>query len=128
LICPPSNYIKDYFGLKNWLDNTINKLKKYTDRKIIIRDKNSSVPLSEDIDSSWAVVTCQSTVCIETILRGKPSFCDEISMGNPVSLNDLSRIESPFYPDNRIDFIDSLLANQFTLEEIKSGVAWKKVK
>ena len=49
-------------------------------------------------------------------------------MGIPVSLDDLSLIEDPLYPGDRQAWIDSLLANQFTMTEIKNGTAWEKVK
>jgi hypothetical protein len=41
-----------------------------------------------------------------------------ISCGVPVSNMDLSQIENPIYSDKREDWIDSLLANQFTISEM----------
>ena len=75
-----------------------------------------------------AVVSFQSTVCVDALVAGVPSFCDKVSMGIPVSLDDLSLIEDPLYPADREQWIDSLLANQFTMTEIKNGTAWEKVK
>ncbi len=52
--------------------------------------------LEEDIDNSFAVITSQSTVAIHSIIRGKPSFCDKISMALPVSKIAFEEIEKPF--------------------------------
>jgi hypothetical protein len=127
LVCPPSIYIRHYFNIQKWLENTIKILKNYSDRKIKIRSKDTSVSLDEDINNAWAVVSSQSTVAIEALINGKPSFCDKISMALPLSLTDFSKIEEPIYPDIREQYIDTLLANQFTLKEIESGFAWTKV-
>jgi len=40
---------------------------------------------------------------------------------------DLSQIENPIYSNKREDWINSLLANQFTISEMKNGTAWKKL-
>jgi len=128
LVCPPSNFIMRFFNLHNWLENTIKILKENSDREIKIRDKFSSDSLETDIDNAWAVITSQSTVAIKALIRGKPSFCDQISMVSPLSITDFSKIEHPIFPDNRDMFIDTLLANQFTLKEIENGIAWEKVK
>ena len=48
-------------------------------------------------------------------------------MGVPVSLTDMTQIKDPLYTPEREYWIDSLLANQFTLEEIKSGLAKETV-
>ena len=47
-------------------------------------------------------------------------------MGVPIGLTDFSKIEQPIKPD-REKWIDSLLANQFTMSEIRNGTAWRKV-
>ena len=52
--------------------------------------------------------------------------CSE-SMGVPVSLTDFSQIKDPLYTPEREQWIDTLLANQFTMKEIKNGTAWKYV-
>ena len=60
-------------------------------------------------------------------MEGVPSFCDNSSMGLPVSLTDMSQIKDPLYTPERERWIDTLLANQFTMSEIKNGTAWKYV-
>ena len=48
-------------------------------------------------------------------------------MGLPVSLTDMSQIKDPLYTPEREQWINSLLANQFTMKEIQNGEAWKYV-
>ena len=60
-------------------------------------------------------------------MSGVPSFCANESMGVPVSLTDMSQIKDPLYTPEREQWIDSLLANQFTMSEIEDGTAWKYV-
>ena len=48
-------------------------------------------------------------------------------MGVPVSLTDMSLIKDPLYTPEREQWIDTLLANQFTMTEIQNGTAWKYV-
>ena len=128
LVCPPSEHIQKYFNKQNWLKDTIKKIKKHTRKEIKIRTKESKTSLQKDIDNAYCVVSCQSTVCINAIMSGVPSFCDDISMGVPVSLTDLSLIKDPLYPGDREMWINSLLANQFTMTEIINGKAWRKVR
>ena len=128
LVLPPSEHVNLWYDFTNWEKNTINKLKQYTQREIRIRKKNSKTPFMEELKSAWAVVTSQSTAAVDAILNGVPSFCDNMSFAIPVSHTDLSYIETPFYPDNREDWIDSLLSNQYTMSEIENGFAWNRLK
>jgi hypothetical protein len=80
------------------------------------------------LSNAWAVITCQSTAAVDVLLEGVPSFCNNMSVANPVSYTDLSLIETPFYPDNREEWIDSLLANQYLIREIESGFAWNRLR
>ena len=52
-----------------------------------------------------------------------------MSCAAPVSMGikDLEEIEDPLYAGNRKEWLDSLLANQYTMTEIENGYAWKRV-
>jgi len=130
LVLPPSDFAKTYYHIPNWEEDTINQLKQYTKKDIVVRQKdlsNLNKSLDEQLNEAYACVTFNSTACIDAVLNGVPSFCDGISCGMPVSQLDLSQIENPIYSDKREKWIDSLLANQFTLTEIENGVAYEKV-
>ena len=119
-----ANYDNDDF----WETDVLKVLKQHTDRPIRVRRKGTNVPLEEDLKNCHAVVSSQSTANIDALLNGIPSFCESTSCCLPVSYTDLSKIETPYYPDNRQEWVDSLMANQFTLNEMKSGFAFDRIK
>ena len=57
----------------------------------------------------------------------KDTFEKKTLLKKNVSKTNLLEIEQPHYAENRQKWIDSLLANQFTMSEIENGVAYKKV-
>ena len=128
LIVSPSEHVNLWYDFTNWEKDKINKLKQYTQREIRVRRKDSKTPFMEELKNAWAVITSQSTAAVDAVMNGVPSFCDEMSMAKPVSHTDLSYIETPFYTDNREEWMNSLLANQYTMSEIKNGFAWNRLK
>lgn len=124
LICPPDEIFSTLIGLdhKKWLSQTKRKIKKNTDRPIVIRDRNSTTPLFDDLKKSHAVVTHESNVAVDAILYGVPVFLTGNSIAKPMALDDLTQIEKPFYPDNRIIWAGVVADNQWTPEEIKKGL------
>ena len=127
LVCEPSDHAKKYFNASDWLEHTLDQLKSYTKKEILVRKKTTPDSFKKQLEEAFACVTFQSTACIESVLNGVPSFCDGISCGVPVSNMILSEIENPNYSDKREEWINSLLANQFTMTEIGNGVAWRQV-
>lgn len=128
LLCPPTKAICRLYNLgdeQSWIDDMVLELKSHTDRDIIIRKKDETKTLQEQLKNCHAIVTHQSTAAIQAILQGVPSFCDLISQSVPVSETDISKIETPFYPDEdlRKEWIDSLLSCQFNMSEISNGKA-----
>ena len=128
LFIPPSEHVRKYFWFNNhWEEQTLKTIKKHTRKPIKIRTKEDKTPLEKDLENAYCTVSYQSTVVIQSIMNGVPSFCANESMGVPVSLTDLSQIKDPLYTPEREYWIDSLLANQFTMSEIEDGTAWKYV-
>jgi len=128
LVCPPTQAVCRLYNLgdeKMWIDSMIVELQKYTDRNIIVRKKDEKKSLSQHLENCHAVVSHQSTAAIEAVLNGVPSFCDNVSAAKEVSECMIENIETPYYPDEDLiqQWIDSLLSCQFTMEEIKSGLA-----
>ena len=128
LFIPPSDHVRAYYYFNHhWEEKALKEIKKHTRKEIKIRTKDSKVSLEKDLENAYCTVSYQSTVAIESIMSGVPSFCANESMGLPVSLTDLSQIKDPLYCGDRQEWIDSLLANQFTMSEIENGTAWKYV-
>jgi len=128
LFIPPSDHVKNYYWFNHhWEEQTLKTIKKHTRKPIKIRTKEDKTPLEKDLENAFCTVSYQSTVVIKSIMSGVPSFCSNESMGVPVSLTDMTQIKDPLYTPEREQWIDSLLANQFTMSEIEDGTAWKYV-
>jgi hypothetical protein len=133
LICPPSYAIARYYKFKNddvqlWLNDTIKTIKEQTDKEIVIRYKDSTTPFMKDFENAYCIISYQSTLAIEAILQGIPSFCNEQSCVSPVSTTTLNLNKIKFPTMIEIEnWVTSLLANQFTMEEFKNGVAFEAI-
>ena len=62
---------------------------------------------------------------VSSLTNGVPVFCDpNNSAAAPISETDLSKIETPKYGD-RIALFSSLAYNNWTLQEMANGTAWR---
>lgn len=127
VVCPQTNeFLQIVAGYKGeWLDDTIATLRKHTDRPVRIRKKGSARPLAEDLRGAWALVTHMSCAAVEALVAGIPVFCTGRCAAWSMGLEVLSLIETPHYPERRQEWAESLAANQWTLDEIRSGAAWR---
>lgn len=140
LVAPSSDTMTRWstgMGVDEWVNFTVNKLTKYTDREIQVRHKprasGTSGPdaaklsglkdFKEAITGAWAVVTSVSMCAVEAQLAGIPTFCCEHSEALPVSLTKLSKIEQPLRT-NREEWLYHLAYSQFTHKEIEDGFAY----
>ncbi len=135
LLVTPSDKPCKYYGInrEEWVQSTINEIKKYTDREIIVRDKNpvrhdrvrfNSIYEALDNDV-WALVTYQSVAATESVLYGYPAFSLAPNAADPVTLNDLSKLETPLIPDDdlRYKWACHLAYGQFHTDEMANGTA-----
>ena len=132
LVCPSSTGIHNYLDTPDWTQDTIDRLKRVTDRPIKLRDKprgrgtsgpsEAKVPLSEDLKDAWACVTSCSISAVEAVCMGVPVFCDRKSFAEPMGNLNLEDIEDPFYAGPE-PWLYSLAYQQFTPEEISNGTA-----
>jgi hypothetical protein len=138
LIAKPDEKPMIFYGLDldKWVEETVNTIKKYTDRPIEIRDRVKSRQdrvitntLKEALDDDvHALVTVNSNAATEAILYGYPAFTlSPTHAANPVALQDLSKIENPFYPDEELvrSWASHLAYGQFHINELKDGTAWR---
>jgi hypothetical protein len=135
LLVVPSEKPCKYYEIdkSQWLTDVCNEIKKHTDKNIIIREKTSRSErvrkntiydaFDEDI---FAVVTYNSIAAVESIAYGIPAFVLAPSAAGIVSSSDLSKIETPHYPDEHLieHWKRTLSYNQFTDNEIITGKAW----
>jgi hypothetical protein len=138
LVVAPSEKPCKYYGINHidWINNTVAELKKHTDREIVIREKgsrtertSSSIIYDAFDQDIYAVVTYNSIAAAEAVAYGIPAFAMAPTCAKSVTLDDLSKIETPYYPDP--DFVhrwlSSLAYGQFHLDEMLTGKAWRMV-
>lgn len=128
IVCPPTDYFMQAHGCPDWLEKTLETLRRVTDRPIVIRTKpapgEAAVPLPEALETAHALVTHSSNVAIEAACLGTPVFVSPSSAAAPIGRFNVERIETPFYPDRR-PWLAHLAYNQFSFDEIASGEAWR---
>jgi len=138
LIAKPDDKPMKFYGLdlEEWLENTINTIKQHTDRPIVVRERVKSRidrvvtnTLKEALDDDvHALVTFNSNSATEAVMYGYPAFTmSPTHAAGPVTSNELSRIENPYYPDK--DKVHAwachLAYGQFHNNELKDGSAFR---
>jgi len=152
LICTQRNGGWSMKGLSvtDWLERTIDEIKKHTDRPIIVRghpgDKSArdylqSKPgrytvstngsILEDFKNAWATVTYNSSPGVASSIEGIPAFITdptpEISQAYAVGNYDLSKLENPDLKD-RQGWIERLAMCHWHFGELDDGSAWRHMK
>jgi hypothetical protein len=134
MVAAPDEKPCKFYGIdKNqWVSDTVNEIKKHTERPVVVRerapnriDRTVNDTLQQALDKDiFALVTYNSVAAIEAIFHGIPTFTmAPANAASPVALQDLSRIDAPYYADT-----DKLYAwgchlayGQFHVNEMKTG-------
>ena len=138
LVAKPDIKPCKFYGidLDEWVQETVDTIKKYTDRPIEIRERapqridrvaNDTLrdALNKDV---FALVTYNSVAATEAIMQGIPAFTlAPTNAAAPVSSQDLSKIDTPYYPDKEkvYKWACHLAYGQFHINELKNGTAWR---
>ncbi len=133
LVFEPSDFAKRWWEVPNWTEDTIQLLKNSTDLEIRIRKKNSLVSFESEVKGARAVVSLQSAAAIQAEIWGIPGYCAEMSAAYPIShsIEMIEKgIESLMYvgDEHRQRWLNSILANQYTMTEIADGTCWNRLK
>lgn len=140
LVVTPSEKPCAFYGINRdqWVEETINELRKNTDRPIIIRDKglrrdrigNNSIYNQFIDDDVFAVVTYNSIAATEAIGFGVPAFTLAPNAADEFCLKDLSQIEAPLYEDNDkvIKWQHWLGYCQYTPAEMSDGTTFNLIR
>ena len=137
LLVTPSDKPCKFYGINRdaWVKETIEQIKKNTDRPIIIRDKESrkqriTKTIFEDLYHCHATVTYQSIAAVESVLYGVPAFTLAPTAADPVCDRDLSLIENPSKQDKDkiYKWACHLAYGQFHVDELKDGTAYRILK
>ena len=149
LICLQRNGGWSMRGLStvDWLNNTIQEIRKYSDRPIVVRahpgDKkikrileikhpnavlSTKERLIDDLAGAWATVVYNSSPSVASLIEGVPAFLtDPIpqhSQSYLVANTDLSLLETPLNEDRQI-WIEKLAMCHWNFNELRSGEAWQ---
>lgn len=136
----------------DWLATTIETLRKYTQRPIMIRmhpgdgtrfkqiEKlqkryGTSISISEHegireaLQDCWCCVGYASTPNVVSAIEGVPVYVEEPtkSWAQDVCFNDLSQIENPPMPD-RSQWVNKIANIHWSNDEVKSGRLWAAIK
>lgn len=155
LICLQRNngWSMGKYNVIDWLFNTIESIRKYSDRPIVVRphpgDKKASeylkntrlkrlinvristpgTDLSVDLKNTWAVVNHNSSSIVGPIIQGYYAFITdpEKSQCAEVANNDLSLIENPNKYD-RNKWLERISMFHWKFSELEDGSAWRHIR
>jgi hypothetical protein len=133
LVVQSETYMNVVAGRRaGWWKQALATLRAHTDREIRIRGWRSNKmalqsTLGEALRDCWALVTWSSAAANEALIAGVPVFVPGQCAASRMGLGDLSRIESPVYPDGRARWAAALAGRQWSLEELRDGTAWRAV-
>ena len=139
LITPPTNKVFKHFNydVDKWISETYNKIKKITDREIVVRykPKSRSVrvkenPFLNDLNNNvHCLVTFNSITAIEAIINGCPAITLGPNAASYLTENKIDNIENPYYPgeDKIREHLLYLTACQFKKEEFLDNYAIETV-
>ena len=130
VVCPPGEVFAECVGRfrsEEWLRMTLSVLREHTDRPIVVREKKAAKThtLSEDLVGAHALVTYMSNAATGALQEGVPVFCTGPCAAQSMGRDDVAEIEDPHYPDDRERWAGVLADNQWTLAEVRAGLANK---
>ena len=126
---------------QQWERETIARLREITDRKIIYRAKPNSreakpiagtqfsqtEPLDALFRNAHIVVMHHSNVAVDAMIWGVPIYCEE-GVGRTMSLARLEDLDTPYYPEDRYQFLSDVAYCQWNCDEIAKGKPWRYYK
>ena len=137
LLVTPSEKPCKFYGIDRdtWVNNTVATIKQYTDRPIVVRNKQPrrqrvTHTIFEELSNCHALVTYQSIAAVESVLFGVPAFTLAPTAADYVCDKDISLIDTPTIQDKHkiYKWACSLAYGQFHNDEMKNGTAYKILK
>lgn len=130
IVVEQSEHFLGLVGAGGWLQRTVNELQRQTDRPLRISHwSNDKAKLGKSLEESFkgahALVTHMSAAANEALINGIPVFVTGPCAATPLASGALSEIEKPNYPANREEWAAGLASRQWTLEEMRKGIAWR---
>jgi hypothetical protein len=134
LIVEPGPFAAGIFhvNLKTWKYEIEKELRKYTDKKIVFREKTNK-KIREDLykhlkdEDYYCTISINSNSATESIWAGVPAITLDKHISNSVTKNKLSDINN-LYRGSLANWLAILSYGQFTYEELLDGTALKLVR
>lgn len=126
--------------MKDWVVETVEKIKKYTHRRIRVRyhprspfpfklsdvivERPVRIPNTyDDFDIFYnyhCVINHNSGPAVQAAINGIPVLCDSSSLAAPMSIK-WEDLDKPYVPD-REEWFTKLCHTEWTIDEIKQGI------
>ena len=152
ILCQRPKGFNMFTDQEAWLDKTVAKIRKHSDRPIMIRmhpgdgtrfkqiekiqkKYGTAVTISEHANIREALVNCWCTVGINSTpnvvaaIEGIPGYIEDTvhSWATGVAFTDLAQIENPPMPD-RTDWAHRIANIHWSNDEVRSGQLWAAIK
>jgi len=143
----------DGLSVINWLHVLLQDLRRFTDRKVLVRfhpgDKKMSKhvqqlraighkvdissptsTLLKDLHDAYAVISYNSSPAVVAAIEGVPIFVldPNRSQSSEVANRNIRDIESPCYDFDREAWLRRLAMFHWTLSEVRSGECWRHMR
>ena len=82
-------------------------------------------PIQQALAGAWCLVTYVSNAAVDAVIAGVPVICLGQCAGLLMGSSDIRDVANPPTPHGREEWLAQLVANQWTLDEIASGEAWR---
>ena len=139
LLCPSSptvTYHINGISQEDWINEVTSTLKQFTKREIRVRNKPRpdnqwwGTDIKDELKDCHCLVTNMSMAAIDAVMNMVPVICHTDNIVSPVASHDLKFIEKPLRPGRKTmnEWLKYVAENQFTLEEISNGTAYKTLK
>lgn len=120
---------------QEWAVEIRRRLKAYTDRPVDLclkpdaRDMQPNQPHSPQLEhllrDAWCCVVHSSSAAVASLIAGVPVITLANCAATIMGVKSLAQIEDPLYPDDRERWLAVLAANQWTVDEMRDGTAWR---
>ena len=134
--------------MNQWLESTVEEIRKHTDRPVVIRPHPRNVcnipsgclidrprftagsyddfDFDRVLESAHCVLNWNSGPGPQAVMAGVPAFVGPDSLASTIANWDLSQIENPPRPD-RTAWLEQLAHTEWTVEEIRSGLPFRRL-
>lgn len=132
LLCPQSDdFMKSTLGLPyDWVGDVSRRLGAFGAVGIVVRPWNrdklkANEMLHEALSTVRLLISHSSSASITAMLEGVPTISEAGAAHTLTGPLTRESLQTPPRPEGRLEFVQVLADNQFTLDEFRDGTAWR---